>query len=140
MNPNSTHQMWSRWTATVTTDPALVPPSFEQVKENCARFYRKAFGSATELNITGSDVPGGTWIIDCRTEGHPAHDPTYVAYMTSELRRFLVVGFAHAQVAFDVKLEAGSRQDGTPADQLIFGPPPIVLAAALLGDREHSDG
>ena len=136
MNPNSTHQMWSRWTATITPDLTRALPSHDQVKENCARFYRKAFGAATELNITSTTVPGGRWLIDCRTEGHPAHDPSYVTYMTGHLRHFLQNGFGpKATVDLVVRLEAGDRQDGTPPDQLILGPAPIVLDNRLLQER-----
>jgi hypothetical protein len=133
MNPNSQHQLWSRWTARVTPDPDRALPPYDVVKDNCARFYRKAFGAATELNLTGSNVPGACWTIDCRTEGHPAHDPDYVRFMVGNLRHFLESGFGpHAAVAFEVKFEAGDRQDGRPADQLIIGPEPVVLDNRLL--------
>lgn len=125
MNPNSVHQWWSRWTATVTPDPARPVPPIVLVTDNCARFYRKAFGSATALRVAATATG---WVIECRTEGHPAHDPAYVAWMTQQLRRFLRNGFgAQAQVTFAVTLEAGDRQDGTPPDQLILGPAPVVL-------------
>jgi hypothetical protein len=138
MDPNSQNQLWSRWTATVVPSTRTTP-SFALVRENCARFYRKAFGSATELQLVGSDVPGATWTIDCRTEGHPAHDPTYVAYMTENLRRFLCVGFGQqSKVTFDVKIEAGDKQDGTPADQIIIGPEPVVLDNRLVGRRSET--
>jgi hypothetical protein len=133
MNPNSVNQVWSRWTATVVPDRTRALPSHEQVRDNCARFYRKAFGSATELHIVASPA---TWTIDCRTEGHPAHDPNYQAYMTSNLQKFLLNGFGpRASIQFDVRLEAGSRQDGTPPDQLIIGPPAVVLQNSLLQER-----
>lgn len=138
MDPNSTHQRWSRWTATVTPDPSRKGWTFLDVRENCARFYRKAFGSATELNLVGSDVPGARWTIDCRTEGHPAHDPAYVAYLTDQLRKFFVAGFGpQTEVTFDVRLEAGSRDDGRPPDQLILGPEPVVLVNRLVGLKER---
>ena len=133
MNPNSVHQVWSRWTATVKPDAGRADLSEALVRENCARFYRKAFGSVTELNVTESRTH---WVIDCRTEGHPAHDPTYVAYMTRQLQAFLVNGFGpRADVHVAVTLEAGSRQDGRPPDQLILGPEPVVLVNQLLRER-----
>lgn len=130
MNPNSRHQIWSRWTATVVA-PTTLP--YDTVRTNCARFYRKAFGSPTELRIVANAL---RWTIDCRTEGHPAHDPTYVAWMTAQLRQFLANGFGAASaVRVDVTVEAGDTQDGTPADQMIGGPPPVVLVNQLLKKR-----
>lgn len=132
MDPNSAHQLWSRWTATITTTPTT--PPFEVVKENCARFYRKAFGSATELQITSGNV----WTIDCRTEGAPANDPTWVAWMTDQLAAFLLNGFgAGSAVDIEVKVEAGVTGNGQPPDQLILGPPRVVLINRLLRDEEE---
>lgn len=133
MNPNSTHQMWSRWTATITPEASRPSIDHATVRENCARFYRKAFGSATELSVTESSR---RWVIDCRTEGHPAHDRAYRAWMTGQLRRFLLNGFGPtAAIELTVTVEAGDSQDGTPPAQLILGPPPVVLDARLLTER-----
>jgi len=127
---NSQHQLWSRWTAVITPDPTRARPSHEDVRDNCARFYRKAFGSATALSLTSTPT---TWTVDCRTEGHPAHDRAYRAWMTGQLRRFLLNGFgAQAAIELTVTVEAGDTQDGTPPDQLIMGPPPVVLDPQLL--------
>lgn len=132
MNPNSAHQLWSRWTATVTPATPTAPP-FAVVREQCARFYRAAFGSATELHITAAPAH---WTIDCRTEGHPAHDATYVTYLTDQIRAFLLTGFgAKADVQVAVTIEAGDRQDGQPPDQLILGAPAVVLINRLLKEK-----
>jgi len=129
VNPNSMHQLWSRWTATITPEASRSSLDHATVRDNCARFYRKAFGSVTELCITDGPV----WTVDCRTEGHPAHDRAYRAWMTGQLRRFLLTGFgAQATIELTVTVEAGDRQDGTPPDQLILGPPPVVLDPQLL--------
>jgi hypothetical protein len=126
---NSAHQWWSRWTAVITPDPARAVLDHAAVREHCARFYRKAFGSVTALCITDGPV----WTVDCRTEGHPAHDRAYRAWMTGQLRRFLRNGFGpKAAIDLTVTLEAGDRQDGTPPDQCILGPPPVVLDTRLL--------
>ena len=69
----------------------------------------------------------GTWRIEVRTEGHPAHDPAYVAWMQAQWRRFFVAGLGvGTQVAATTRLEAGDRQDGRPADQLVLMPPVVL--------------
>jgi hypothetical protein len=125
MNPNSANQLWSRWTLTVT--PAFVQVrSFEEVKVNVTRFVRKAFGSAGEMRITQTQRG---YVVDIRVEGHPVHDPTLVAYYTNAFDRFFKSGFGpKTVVSVEAKLEAGSRQDGTPPDQLVMLPPiPVDL-------------
>lgn len=136
MNPNSEHQIWSRWVFTVTSRRKARGPyqvkgpqrSFGEIEQNCARFGRKAFGAATEMlvqnRIEGTKV---VHTIQFRTEGHPVHDPSYVAYMLTNFTRFFVAGFGPGtEVKLDTRLEAGSRQDGKPSDQLIMLPPLAV--------------
>lgn len=50
MNPNSAHQVWSRWTFTVTPGRSIARP-VANVRDNCARFGRKAFGAASEMRV-----------------------------------------------------------------------------------------
>jgi hypothetical protein len=119
MDPNSRNQVWSRWTFNVTPATAR-PRPLANVRENCARFARKAFGSATEMRVSGE---GGRWCVDVRTEGHPVHDPAYVAWMRAQWERFFVSGFGvGTSVEINARLEAGDRQDGRPATQLIILP------------------
>ncbi len=118
MNLNSEHQVWSRWTFSVI--PGRRIHSFAEVRLNCARFGRKAFGSATRMRI---QYDPKAWIIDIQTEGHPVHDPHYVSYMLNNWTRFFVSGFGMGtEVSLLTKLEAGSRQDGKPSAQLILLP------------------
>lgn len=121
MNPNSTNQRWSRWAFVVRPGGTKRPP-FEDVKANAARFARKGFGSASQMNV--SSYSDGTVRIMVRTEGHPVHEPTYVEWMTAQWQRWALNGWGPGTVlsCAEAKLEAGSRQDGTPADQLIIAP------------------
>lgn len=124
MNPNSRNQLWSRWTFVVR--PGIAKRhSFAEVKANAARFARKAFGSATEMKIEVRR--DGQWIIDVRTEGAPVHELTFVDYMSANWRKFFRAGFGE-QTTVDIssKLEAGSRQDGSPSDQLILAPSILI--------------
>lgn len=94
-------------------------PAFDDIKANCARFARKAFGTSSEMNIE----LGRNIIIKVRTEGHPAHDSDYVEYMRKNWEKFLRVGFGYqASIAFEVKVEAGDKQDGKPRDQVLWLP------------------
>lgn len=125
MNPNSRNQIWSRWTFTITPPPGRPRPRFQDVKANAAQFARKAFGSATEMKI--KTYRNGQWVIDVRTEGAPVHDQAFVDYMAANWRKFLRAGFGEiSRVEVDSKLEAGSRQDGTPSDQLILAPSIVI--------------
>ncbi len=66
----------------------------------------------------------GHWIIKVRSERHPVHDPRFVEIMKARWEQFLTLGFGVGTVVtLKTKLEAGSRDDGTPADQLIIMPP-----------------
>lgn len=119
MNPNSEHQLWSRWTFTVMPGTIRNRP-FNEVCDNCARFARKAFGSAGEMKVVRT---GDGYTIDIRVEGHPVHDARFVAYYAHMFRRFFESGFGvGTTMTLDARLEAGSRQDGTPPDQLLILP------------------
>jgi hypothetical protein len=121
MDPNSTHQMWSRWAIRVST-PGVKVPSFQTVKLAAAKLGRLLFGSASAMRVTQAFEGGRTvFTIDVRTEGSPVHDTAFVAWMTDQWTAWARKGFgaaAHAQV--DAKVEAGDRQDGKPREQLIM--------------------
>jgi hypothetical protein len=51
------------------------------------------------------------------------HDPAYTEWVHDKWRTFLTMGFgAQSDVQVHARLEAGDRQDGRPADQLIIMP------------------
>lgn len=119
MDPNSQNQRWSKWTITVTGGKH---PSFAQVKVNAARFGRKVFGSPSQMRI--HEFPAGPrWEIEVLTEGHPAHEPLYVESVRQLWIRWGIEGFGlGAQVTVEARLVAGSRQDGSPPDQMLILP------------------
>jgi len=142
MNPNSQHQLWSLWVWTVTPPRQKLEKTaqlfafggkkvkakqtksrnFEEVKTNCLRFGRKAFGSTGQMNI--SHWSNGQYIVKVRTEGHPVHDPNYVRWMNSNWQKFFTEGFGKGTTStLETKLEAGDAQNGKPRDQLIILPP-----------------
>lgn len=124
MTPNSAHQWWSLWQYRVYRDSTR-QPDFATVKALCARFGQQLFGRASQMRIVyrtdGLGCP--CWEISIRTEGHPVHDPQYVAWMHDAWRYFFARGFGPScLVQAHARLEAGDRQDGTPPDQLILLP------------------
>jgi hypothetical protein len=132
VDPNSANQRWSKWFITIYTGGTKAP-AFADVKANCARFARKGFGSASNMHIEVQRRPtyaGGrrdVVLIQVLTEGQPVHDPGYVAYMRASWTRFAIAGWGNGtRVELDAKLMAGSRQDGSPTDQLIIAAPIAV--------------
>lgn len=90
------------------------------VTHNCARFGRKAFGSVAQMRVS---PVGAGWRVEIRAEGHPVHEAAYVTWMTAQWQRFFVGGFGvGTRVTCQATIEAGSRQDGRPAEQLIVLP------------------
>jgi hypothetical protein len=133
MDPNSAHQTWSRWTFGVVPG-VRKHRSVREVRDHCKRFTAKAFGSATSMRIDQVLIHGVHCVkIDVRTEGHPVNDPQYVEWMAAQFRRFFTEGFGPGTVMrLETKLEAGSRQDGTPSEQLI-----ILPSIAIEGVTSH---
>jgi len=119
MNPNSANQIWSKWSFHVRPEIRVGLP-FEDVRSNVARFFRKAFGSASIMHI--QQEPDG-YLIEVITEGQPVHDPNFQRYIERSCAIFFQYGFGwNTETEMTAKLLAGSRQDGTPADQLLMVP------------------
>lgn len=123
MDPNSQHQVWSLWEYRAYPDGSK-RPDLALVKRNCARFGRVLFGRASEMSIREAfDERRRFWEIKVLTEGHPVHEPRYTEWVHAQWRRFLAAGFgATCEVRCHARLEAGDRQDGRPADQLLILP------------------
>lgn len=120
MNPNSAHQLWSKWTIVVRPDSVVVP-DFETVRLNAARFLRKAFGSTTSMRLR--QFPKA-WVIEVLTESsrHPDDRGDFL-YLARACRDFFCVGFGlAADVRVKARLMAGPRMDGGAPDQLIVLP------------------
>jgi hypothetical protein len=121
---NSQHQLWTLWTYTLRPSPRC-HPSFEDVRENCARFGVKAFGMTAAMRVRGVSRPQDrdNWEIEVLAEGVPGHDPRYAEWMHRQWMRFFRSGFGSScQVAADVCVMAGDRQDGMRPDQMIIVP------------------
>lgn len=117
MQPNSQHQLWSRWRFVV---HSTKPVPYREVVENAMRWLRQGFGSVGQARITERVL---TWEIECIVEGVPSHDPGYVAHVRRKFRGFVVAGWGVAAVdSVSVKVLAGDVQDGRPRSQLVAMP------------------
>jgi hypothetical protein len=126
MNPNSANQLWSKWVwfvrpaKGVSAAGNVIPRTWNECLSNIARFGRKAFGSASQMNVRQT---GRGYIIEVLTEGHPVHDPQFVEHMRQSWDQFFKSGFGLSTTTkMTAKLMAGSRQDGSPSDQLVVLP------------------
>lgn len=118
MNPNSANQYWSKWVIEVIPFRPMRSP--QEIEVNVARFLRKMFGSTASAKFTLNTTPMQFEVL---AEGHPATDPSYVAYCTQNLQKFFTMGFGiGTKVTVAASLKAGSAQDGTPSAQLIVLP------------------
>lgn len=119
VNPNSQHQLWSRWTFSIFELGKRVP--FADVRVNAARWLRKGFGSVGRAKV---DKTMTGYEITLEVEGVPAHDPAYVASVKDEFQRHFVEKGWNAMTVgtADVAILAGDAQDGKPASQLVVMP------------------
>lgn len=120
-NPNSRNQRWSRWTF-VLEIPLADAPTLEYVRDNARRFFRRLFcSSAGQVQVINI---GTRWTINLRIEGPCVIDPgVRLEAKRQFIRHFVERGFRHARlVRMDAALLAGSREDGSPPDQVIVLP------------------
>jgi hypothetical protein len=142
MNPNSTHQLWSRWDTTVTVPfhAAHVQSFFRaDMQHAVARWFRAKFGAATEMRLLYDCTPArSVFSIECRTEGAPVSDPAFRKGRMGEIGAFFgeaLRKYGRADVRVDVHIEAGDAGDGKPPAQLILGPPVSLLPRGVLLGR-----
>lgn len=118
LDPNSDHQMWSRWTFSIAERGRHVPRT--DVEFNVANWLWKGFGSVGAAKV---DATERGWRIECHIEGPPAHDPEYVNSVRHEFNRFVFSGWGlGAMGTVEAKVLAGDQQDGVPRQQLIVMP------------------
>jgi len=118
MNPNTDHQMWSRWTFRIFGSKVM---AITELEHNFGRWCRMGFGSVGRARV--KTMLGG-YVLEIETEGAPADDPKYLASVEQQFRsKFLAQGFG--DFAFGdvtVKTLAGKWEDGKPREQLLVMP------------------
>lgn len=118
-NPNTQHQLWSKWVFTV-AEGGQHPP-FAVVRDNFARWARLGFGSVGQVKVEET-LRGYTMTLI--VEGAPAHDPAYVSSVDRAFDRdFVTKGFGRfALGAVSARVLAGDQQDGRPRAQMLVLP------------------
>ena len=120
MDPNSRHQLWSKWIITIRPRVPFAP-AFQEVKAHTARFMRHGFGSAAMCRIR--QFPKA-WVVEVLAdrERHP-HDQADFAYMRDSVIQFFRNGFGPStDVYVKARLMAGARLDGGAPDQMLIMP------------------
>lgn len=126
MDPNSAHQLWSKWIVTVRPNIRF-QPSFETVQANTVRFVRKGFGSGGQFKL---EQFAKAWVVTFLVDAqrHP-NDPETFKYFGRAFTMFFQNAFgSQAEVVVKARLLAGARLDGRPPDQLIMMPSILPLA------------
>jgi hypothetical protein len=128
LDPNSQHQLWSRWTFTV-WDNGKHPP-YKEVRQNAAAWLRKGFGSVGHAHV---DEKVSTWVIIAEVEGAPAHDPDFVKSVERQFQKhFVEKGWGPLAIStVEVRILAGDTQTGKPPDQLIVMPADRFLIGGI---------
>lgn len=129
-NPNSGHQRWSKWTFHFLLRSAE-QPALDYVRDNARRFFAHLFRTtAGRVRVTQF---GRRWTVELQVEGVDVHDPQVQTRVRQQFARDFVRNGFRKQNAWLLRMEAaliaGSREDGTPCDQLIVMP--------MLSLKEH---
>lgn len=130
---NGQNQKWSKWDFTLSSASFSKAITKAELQQNLNRFFAKLFGtSAIEIKAL---LRGGKLKLKVLVEGGDIipHDPAYFEWIKAQSTAFFVAGFgASTQVVIEGKLVAGSKQDGTPNEQLVVLPT-IKLGTLRLG-------
>jgi hypothetical protein len=130
MDPNSQHQLWSRWDVTITPPRGrLDARTLEELRAAWGRFVRQAFGT-TAGQVRLEKKRAGLFSLrarhifaQVRLEGVPAHDAGYRDRQKARIVQFFGSGFGPGtRVHIDVRIEAGDVQDGSLPSQLVMLP------------------
>lgn len=136
IDPNSQHQMWSRWSFLVQPN-GVIEPLVKEVSYNAGKYFIKLFGSSVgrcRCEVArGIRLPTRYRVI-IEIEGPPAHDSEFQARVKADFtQRFMRPGFGvDAQlVDYEVAILAGDRQEGKPPDQMLVMPKAILMTDVL---------
>ena len=121
IDPNSEHQLWSRWIFGIEAHRTKCP-DYLDVVDNARRYFAKLFKTVGRVRC---DQQGTYYCLIVEIEGPPAHDAGYTTAVCKSFReRFMVQGFGGLArlVRFEVGVLAGDQQDGKPPDQMLVMP------------------
>jgi hypothetical protein len=98
------------------------------MKRATATYYRKLFGSASEMEIkmhVQGDLSPVEFVVVCRTEGRPANEPIFRKAAMTAIAEFFgknLRRYGQVNIRMDVHIEAGDPGNGNPPSQLIMVP------------------
>jgi hypothetical protein len=132
LDPNSQHQMWSRWSFEVISKDKL--PSIAECVDNFRRYIAGIL--QTTVGRVRVDRINSKYLFMAEVEGPPAHDPDLRVVIHRAISDFTFKGFGVNATThnFEVGILAGDEQDGRPPDQL------LVMPAAILFTSLHTPG
>lgn len=127
IDPNSQHQLWSRWTFEIFSTKRQ---SLTEVLDNARRWLRQGFGSVGHVRVSKRIW---SWVIIAEVEGMPAHDPDFVASVRRQFQHnFVELGWGRLGWGrVKVEILAGDKQDGNPPSQLVVIPTVKVDVSCL---------
>lgn len=120
IDPNSQHQLWSRWVFSILGKE--IP--LREVEANAANWLRLGFGTVGRARVTQRVLKGQVlYIIEAEVEGKPAHDPSFVASVRRAFDSFVYKGWGPLGTGtMSVRILAGDEQSGAPRKQLVVVP------------------
>lgn len=141
MDPNSAHQLWSRWVIVIYAASASRWPSQMELSLNARKFARALWHTTTgrvSVLQTSNPTKGICYRITCEVEGPTVHDAAYRAWAIKQWQaKFVDVGFGlGTRCEVDAALLAGDAQDGRPPTQVIVMPT-VVDEQSLFGRKRH---
>jgi hypothetical protein len=140
MNPNSAHQLWSKWIITVRANTPYTP-AYAEMRQNVGRFLRKGFGSAGQWRLRWFPR-NNVWVVQMLAESarHP-HSKQDFDYFKDAFVAFFRNGLGQqAHVHIKARLMAGERLDGRPSDQMLIMPSLRDLIASELAKEREANG
>ena len=122
MDPNSQHQIWSRWVICLLAIPGRALPSVEEVNDKARRFFSMLFHST--VGRVKTVITDNKYIeITLEIEGVAAHDSELRTAAKQQIRdNFVFKGFGQRNSSITIGILAGDVQDGKPPSQLIVLP------------------
>lgn len=134
-NPNSQHQLWSRWQFVIVADRKR--PIVAECRENFRRWAAKGFqtwSGRAQVVLIGRK----RYAFTLQIEGPPATDPAYREHVRKQFIEFFMHrGFGQGARldVFHVGILSGDAEDGKPPAQLLALP--TLSISALAQDGQH---
>jgi len=120
IDPNSQHQIWSRWVICFVAIRSL--PTVEEINDNARRFFALLFRST--VGRVKTVITDNKYVeITCEIEGVIAYDASVREAAKKQIRNnFVVKGFNQPNSSITISILAGDVQDGKPPAQMIVMP------------------